>query len=316
MLILNVPEEDIVLHDDENIVSIIFEVAKDENFEDIYVTTDVIPFVSFTHIFNKAVTVGETYYGRAAIITDKRGLFTYTNTSIDTVIDDNNYEPFDEPPALRQPPKIFFDFPNEEIPNTCFKIGIENVGESELIGLVATTWMIRSLIEDKVYFLSKEDTDNLYEIFIDVFLPQNETFIVSAMFHFANDDNTLFSSEIIYVPKSHSTFFVPKETDSDGNKTGTWNDDDEVHVVITIPDNATSGRIEIFKDGEIVYGVDDTEYHDTEATYDSNGMIQVRVKSNLSTDEWTYRTFIQYGKYDATRSEAQSFAYTLPASLG
>jgi hypothetical protein len=315
MVLMQLDREDILelLDDDENITHFMAEIAKDEEFEDIvYGPEKPIEYKFRTHFANIQVTPGEKYYGRVAIITDKKGLYTWSEIDLTIATDRDEYSILEEQPQLRQPLDIRFEFDNDEIPYSAFTIHLTESTRRENVGHIATTYLVLDE-NNQVKFKSEYDKDNLRSIFVSTLLPENKVYKVLAMQHYANNDSSMFATSLIYIPRSKYTKYVPK--DSDG--TGTYNNDDKLRIEFTIPDN-TKGILEIIKDGTVVYRDDDTTlYEEDNPTYDSNGMILTRIKSDTdsSSEQWTYRIFVKFGKYAQHTSEA-GFTYKLPAKLG
>jgi hypothetical protein len=315
MILMQLNREDILetLDDDETITHFMAEISKDEEFEDIVYAPDrPIEYKFTTHFVNVQVTPDEKYYGRIAIITDKKGLYTWSEVDMTIATDANEYTISEAQPQMRQPLDIYFDFSNSEIPYSAFTIYLSRATTRESIGHEATTYLI---LDDSntIVFKSLYDKDNLNSIFVANVLRENRTYKVLAMQHYANNDSSMFSTSHVYLPKSKYTKYVPK--DSDGS--GTYNTEDKLRVEFTIPDD-TSGILEIIKDGVVTDRIDDTTlYEEDNPKYDSNGMIITRVKSTLESksEEWTYRIFVKYGRY-AQHSTEPGFVYKLPAKLG
>ena len=316
MIIMNFDQDDILdkLDPDENITHFIPQVAKDENFENIIYNPDAneYEFKFFLHIVNILTSENEKYYGRYAIITDKKGLYNWSDTDLAIGLDFDRYSIEDKPPRMRQPLRVLLDYPNNELPYSCFWIKLEEPARRLNEGHIATTWLI--LDEDnKILFKSIFDKDNLYKIFVDSILPENRVYKIATMQHYANNDSSTFGMELVYTSKSQFTFYVPKQDDD----TGTYNNEDKIRVEFIIPPEADKGYLELIKNGIVVHQEETTEYEEDNPEYDDDGLIIARIKSDIDKiyEEWTYRIFIDK-RYNSEIEIKNGFTYNLPASLG
>jgi len=308
---MNFNQDDILeeLDDDEKITHFIPQIAKDENFEDLIYDPGELGFKFFLHIANINTTEKQKYYGRYAIITDKKGLYAWSESDMTIATDLDEYKIEDAPPRMRQPLRVKLDFENNEMPYSCFWLNLEEPTIRIKEGHIATTWLILDEF-DTVKFHSVFDKDNLYKIFINTILPENNIYKILTMQHYANNDSSVLGSEIIYIPKSKFTTY--KEKDEDGN--GTYNDSDKIQIEIEIPEDSDNGIIELIKNGEVIYSEETTEYSEDKPEYDNDNIIISRVKSNKESllEEWTYRVFVNYNYKDRY---CDGFEYELPGTF-